>query len=319
MRRRPERLQFVFALLALFVLLVQGCAASRAARTTRKQRDLQHALLMLEHRSDADSLAAAALLSRLQAGPGPAVVLLARASAAAPERPDLVWLEIQACLQAPGCDPDPQEQRLRALDPSNGAGWLNAVARASASNDPAAITAALAGLTRAQRVDTYWTTLISHLTSALAATGDVPVADALVNIVGALATGSIPPYKPILDQCLGPRLGDPERLEQCQRVAAALEQGDTYITTMIGARLAQRVWPADSAQWQAAAQARHVYEYRSGLWTHSEEGLLRDPQWVRKFLALCAQNRREQDVYSSELVDEGKSPDPPPGWTSRRP
>lgn len=319
MRRQPERLHFVFVLLVFSVLLVQGCAASQAARTARKQRDLQRAVLLLQQRTDADSLAAAGLLSPLRNGPGPAVVLLARAAAAAPERPDLVWLEIQTCRQAPGCDPEPQEQRLRALDPSNGAGWLNAIARASAANDPAAITAALAGLARTQRVDTYWTMLIAHLTGALAATGDVPVADALVDIIGMLAVGSIPPYKPILDQCLGQRLGDPERLEQCQRVAAAFEQGDTYITTMIGARLAQRVWPADSAQWQAAAQSQRVYQYRSALLAHSEAGLLRDPQGVGKFLALCAQYRREQDVSREQLVDAGKSPDPPPGWTSRRP
>jgi hypothetical protein len=247
------------------------------------------------------------------------LVLLARATAAAPDRPDLVWLEIQACRQAPGCDPEPQELRLRTLDPSNGAVWLNAIARASASNDEAATMAALADLSGTQRVDIYWTTLVASLAGALADNGGVPAADAVQVVIGLLAAQSIPAYKTTSDLCLGQRLGNPERLEQCQRVASAFEQGDSYITAMIGARLAQRLWPPDSPQWQAAEQSQRVYEYRSEMWTHSEAGLLRDPQWVRKFLALCAQNRREQDVYRIELVDQGKSPDPPPGWTSRRP
>ncbi len=242
-----------------------------------------------------------------------AVVLLARATAAAPGRPDLAWLEMQACQQSRGCDAEPRELRLRALDPANGAGWLNAIARASAANDEAAKLAALAELARTQRVDTYWTTLVAHLTSALADTGGVPLADALVDVIGALAVQSIAAYKSTADLCLGQRLGDAGRLEDCQHVAAAFEQGDTYITSMIGAAIAQRLWPADSPQWQAAEQSRRDHEYRSGLWTRSEAGLLRDPQWVRKFLALCAHNHREQDVYRIELVDEGKSPDPPPG------
>src|SRR5579863_1869558 len=68
------------------------------------------------------------------------------------------------------CDTEPEVQRLRVLDPSNGAGWLNAVARANASDDEAAKIAALSQLAQAQRVDVYWTTLIGHLTRALADT-----------------------------------------------------------------------------------------------------------------------------------------------------
>jgi hypothetical protein len=60
--------------------------------------------------------------------------------------------------------------------------------------------------------------------------------------------------------------------------------------------------------------ARRVYEYRSKLWMHSELSSLRNPRWVERYLALCAQNRREQDVERAEFIDEGKSPDPPPNW-----
>ena len=317
MRRQPDRLQFVVVLFVLIVLLVQGCAASQAARTARTQRDLRRAILVLEQKTDADSLAAAALLSPLQGGPALALSLLARATAAAPDRADLVWLEIEICRQAPGCDPDPREQRLRALDPSNGAGWLYAIAHAAASKDEAASRAALADLAQTPRVDIYWTSLVAHLTGALADAGGVPLTDALLDVVGFLSPESIPAYKTTSDLCFGQRLGDAERLAQCQRVASAFQQGDAYITAMMGA--AKRVWPADSPQWQAAEQSRRDFAYRAELFAHSEQRLMRDPQWVRKYLALCAQNRREQDVYRIELVDEGVSPDPPPGWKSRWP
>jgi hypothetical protein len=301
----------------LAVILLQGCAAMHAAHDARKQGELQRAVSALEKRTDADSLAAAGLMSSFRAGPGVALALLARATTAAPERADLAWLDIQLCRHAPGCDPESRELHLRTLDPANGAAWLSALARAGASNDEAAATAALADLARTQRVDTYWTSLVVHLTDALAATGDVPLNDALVDVIGVLAAQSMPAYRSTSELCLGPRLANVERLEDCRRVASAFQLGDTYITAMIGAVIARRVWPVDSLQWRAAAESRRVYEYRSELWTRSEAALLRDPQRVRTFLSLCAQNRREQDVYSAVLIDEGKSPDPPPDWKPR--
>jgi hypothetical protein len=305
------------AAIVLLAILLQGCATSHAARAARAQRDLQHAVSELEKRTDADSLAAAGLMSRFQAGPGVSLAMIGRATSVAPQRADLAWLDIQACQQAPGCDPESRELRLRTLDPANGAAWLNALARAGASNDEVAATAALADLARTQRVDTYWTSLVVHLTGALAATGDVPLRDALVDVIGVLAAQSMPGYRSTSELCLGQRLANVERLEACRGVASAFELGDTYITAMIGAVIAKRVWPADSAQWRAADESRRVYEYRSQLWTQWEAALLRDPQRVKSFLTLCARNRREQDVYSAELIDEGKNPDPPPDWKPR--
>jgi hypothetical protein len=154
--------------LLLLTLLLQGCTTART-----QQRRLNQAVTQLEQSTDSDSLAAAAVLSPFtqpQAREDTAYALLVRAVAAAPERADLASLSIQVCRRILTCDPEPEVNRLRVLDPSNGAGWLNAVARANASDDEAAKIAALSALARAQRVDVYWTTLIVHLTRALAAT-----------------------------------------------------------------------------------------------------------------------------------------------------
>jgi hypothetical protein len=200
------------------------------------------------------------------------------------------------------------------LDPSNGAAWMNAWARANASNDEAARIAVLSALARTERVDLYWTTLIAHLTRALADPHKVPLPEALVDVIGLLAAQAISAYSATSHLCKGDRLNSAEVVEDCRGVALAFERGDTNITEMIGVAIAKRVWPMDSAEWKGAAEARRVYDYRSQLWLRSEMNVPSDARRAEKYLALCAQDRREQDVLRAELVDEGMSPDPPPDW-----
>jgi hypothetical protein len=83
--------------------------------------------------------------------------------------------------------------------------------------------------------------------------------------------------------------------------------GDTYLTEMIGVAIAKRVWPENSAEWNAAVDARRVYDYRSKLFS-----ALQGEKFAKEYLALCAQNRREQDVFLALLIKDGKNPNPPP-------
>jgi hypothetical protein len=300
---------------ALVLLLAcQGCDTFPEARAVRTEQRFELAAAMLERRTDADSLAGAGMLRSSERRPDLAVDLLARATAAAPERADLAWLEIQVCRDVPTCDPEPKAVRLRTLDPSNGAAWLNALARANAANDEAARINVLSALARTARVNIYWTTIIVHLTRALADTQKVPLREALVDVIGVLAAKAIPAYSATSNLCKGDRLNNVELVGDCRNVALAFERGDTYITELMGVAIAKRVWPVDSPEWKAAAEARRVYEYRSKLWMHSELSSLRNPRWAERYLALCEQNRREQDVERQEFIDEGKSPDPPPNW-----
>jgi hypothetical protein len=300
-------------------LLLQGCT------TAPTQRQLQQAVAVLEQGTDPDSLTAAAVLLPLvqPAGAEPtsnaaaARALLVRATTAAPARAELVWLEIQQCRGVPGCDPGPEELRLRNLDPSNGVVWINAMARADASNDEAEKDAVFRALARNERVDVYWTTLTVHLTRALAATHEIALPDALVEVSGALQV--IPAYRATSSACKGERLDEPAILGDCRRIASAMEQGDTYITESMGVDIAMRVWPVDSPEWKAAVELRRVSEYRRELSAHPDMASLRDPRWTERHLALSAQNLREQDVLLAELIDEGKRPDPPPDWVPRMP
>jgi hypothetical protein len=296
----------------LLVILLQGCG------TDRIDRHLKQAVAVLEQRSDADSLAAAAATLRLaekMPDSDAALELIGRATMAAPERPDLTWLEIQICREVPSCNPEVQELHLRDLDAANGAPWINALVRANASNDEAARIVALSALAQTDRVDIYWTTLIVHLTRALAASRKIPVEEALVSVIGAVGAEAIPPYSSTFNMCKGERLNRAEAIEDCRRVALAFERGDTEITEMLGVAIAKRVWPPDSPEWNAAADARRAYEYRAKLLLNSALNWPFDAAAAEKFLALCAQNRREQDVERAEIIQAGNNPDPPPDWT----
>jgi hypothetical protein len=293
--------------IALSPILI-GCATSTTTKQAGADPQWQRAAAVLAKKTDADSLAVAGLLS-LPSHRDESLSLIARALEAEPERADLVWLQVQVCGESPPCNPEPIERHLRELDPTNGAGWMGALARADVSKDDAATNAALTAISHTDRVDIYWTKLIAHLGSATVQTKMLSPWQTEVTIIGILAAQAIPAYAPVSRACKGERLERPEFIEVCRGVARAFENGDTVITEMIGVSIAKRVWPEDSPEWRAAAEARRVYDYRTQAlselesWTstHSEQTL-----------AMYSQNRREQDVFLAQLLATGKNPNPPP-------
>jgi hypothetical protein len=292
------------ALLPLFSSL----ATSNGAQAVKVEMRMAHAADLLGSRTDADSLAAASLLG-LARGRDRSLRLIEKATASAPERPDLVWLQIQFCQAEPACDPEPTEERLRSLDVRNGAGWIGSLTRADKRNDEQAKSAALAAISRSERLDTYWTTLVARLSRATAKTKIVSLAEAEIFVIGILAAQAIPAYQVLSNACKGERLKRDDVVEVCRGIANALQDGDTYITEMIGVAIAKRVWPESSPQWIEAMEARRLWEYRAKYLSQSDAW---NTAHTDEYLTLCAQNRREQDVYKAELIASGKNPDPPP-------
>jgi hypothetical protein len=184
----------------------------------------------------------------------------------------------------------------------------SALARAYVAKDDEATNAAIAALGRSDRMDIYWTTLIARLGRAAIQTKVISPQESEISIIGYLAAQAIPGYTAASDACKGERLQRAENISICQGVAKSFERGDNYLTEMIGVAIAKRVFREDSPEWKSASEARRVYEYRSGLWgkldlwttTHSED-----------YLALCAENRREQDVFRAQLIKAGENPNPP--------
>jgi hypothetical protein len=288
--------------------LLAGCASAPAAREAATRRHLERAIVLLRQRNDADSLAAAGLLSGGKHRDG-ALLLVSHATEAAPDRPDLLWLQGRICRDVPACDPKPIEDRLRALDPGNGAGWMDALGRATNSHDDAAAAAALAAIAHSERFDIYWTTLVARLSRTTASTQAVSLDEVEIVVIGYLAAQAIPAYGAASNACKGARLELPETLATCRGIARAFQNGDTYITESIGLRIAERVWPEDSAEWQAASSARRLYAYRLKRWS---ELTPIDAAHAQTYLSLCEQHRREQDVWLAALISAGIDPTPPP-------
>ena len=296
-------------LVALLAGLTAACSTDSFGTL---KKNVARAGVALQRENDADSLAAAALLrSSYMFGNNPdrALPLIARATAAAPERADLAWLHAAICQQRPPCDAQPLEARLRTLDAANGAGWLGELVRAWTAKDTERINEALRAISQTDRVDAYYTSLLARLTPKVAEAGSISLDEASVAVIGALAGETISTYLSASQACKGERLTQADVLKLCQGVARAFENGDTSITEMIGIAIAKRVWPEDSPQWKAAADARRVYEYRSKLLLEvdSTSGGVN----INRYIALCRQYRREQEVFRAELVDAGKNPDPP--------
>jgi hypothetical protein len=292
------------------ILLLLTCSAFSMdppdTKLTKAQKRVDRAIAVLAQMTDTDSLAAAGLMS-VGNNSDPSSSFLARASAAAPDRVDLVWLQATRCAQMPPCDPAPIEHRLRELDPTNGAGWSGALARAGAAHNADGTDAAMTAISHSQRLDIYWTTLIAHLSSAVAKTKEMSIEESEVAVIGYLAALPIPAYQYVATNCKGERLLQPGVNDVCRGVAKSLQNGDTYLTEMIGVAIAKRVWPQDSPEWEAAAERRRVYEYRSKLYPKLEQRALTHPG---EYLTFCAQNRREQDVFAAQLTVAGYDPNP---------
>src|ERR1700690_69080 len=190
--------------IVLFPFISSG-GTSPDVQTEKVEMRIEHAADLLGSRTDADSLAAAGLLNSVK-GRDRSLRLIEKAIADAPERPDLVWLQIQFCQAEPACNPQPMEERLRSLDVRNGAGWIGTLTRADKANDEQAKSAALAAISRSERLDIYWTTLVARLSRATAKTKAVSLTEAEISVIGILAAQAIPAYQVLSNACKGERL-----------------------------------------------------------------------------------------------------------------
>jgi hypothetical protein len=290
------------------LLPIIASAASPEPRAGDLTARMERAAELLANRADADSQAAAALLNSLTRREQ-SLRQVMQATVMAPGRADLAWLHIRLCHADSTCDPAPLEIRLRNLDEKNGAGWLDALARAGTTGDEEAKSAALAAIGRSERVDTYWTTLIARLTRQVAGTGAASLFDAEGYVIGALAAISIPAYQSVSNACKGERLLRDDVMEVCRGVAKSFLNGDTGIAEMIGVAIAKRAWPENSPNWVAAARARRTWDYRAQAASSLDA-------WIEahssEHLALYERLHREQEVIKAMLIAVGRNPDPPP-------
>lgn len=314
-RQRSPRLSTTAFTAALACAVLCACTTSPERAAQKWDRDSQRLATVLRARTDPDSLAAVSLLV-LSKHPADAQALMARAAATA-DRADLAWLHMSVCGQTPGCESTGLEERLRHLDPDNGAGWMGALHRASTPRDEAGIDAALSAMGRTTRFDVYWTSLAARLSRAIAASGQLRLPIAITLVMGQLAALAIPAYQDSVNACKGEGLDRPGRREFCRAVAASFRNGDTFMTEMIGVAMAKRVWPADSAEYRDALEARRRYDYRTQAWGTAGVMAMLSPRKTEEYVQVLADHRREQEVLKAQLILHHIDPTPPADWPAK--
>ncbi|MEO7208580.1 MAG: hypothetical protein ABI145_17875 [Steroidobacteraceae bacterium] len=315
--KTPSR--YRYALVSLITLVCIGCVESDAQRAAASERTMRRTKEALIAAGDADSLAAAAMFvawSR-DAAPPQRLALISRAVAAAPNRADLVWLNLQICSQVDSCDPNPLEARLHVLDPPNAAAWSLSIVRSAKLHDTAAVRKDILAIANSERFDIYWNAMIVRTTDAVLKVHTLDPRTALVTTIGFVAATAIPAYQQISNACKGDHLKDPDVVQTCQRVASVMRQGDTYITEMIGAAIAKRVWPEGSAEYLDAVGARRLGRYRMETENKTSIARIGSSKYAEKHLHLLATHRTEQEVVLAEILDAGLNPTPPTDWTDK--
>ncbi|HEX9139974.1 MAG TPA: hypothetical protein VF848_09305 [Steroidobacteraceae bacterium] len=309
----PHRLALISA------LLIMGGCATKAQRQLAAEQRAQQIPQLLIHAGDPDSLAAAAMLYRdplWRRSESAALTLLDRAVQAAPQRADLTWLQLRVCAELDACDAKPVEARLRLLDPTNGAGWMQSLAVARLASDAAAAQAALVAIGQSGQIRFYWTTLVSHLARAMTGSGMYESKEALSRAIAELANTQLQ-LQPLVQACSREAVEVPAVMQNCRAVAGAFLHSDTVLTELFGISLARYLWPPEATENQQAVELLRQVQYQSSMLA----GVERRPSWStkdgqREVLKLCSTLASEQEVMRAEIKAAGLDPQPPPGWTS---
>ncbi|HEX2494293.1 MAG TPA: hypothetical protein VHK24_10995 [Steroidobacter sp.] len=279
--------------------LMTGCASSpeRAARDNAPA-------------ADPDALLAAALRSwSVENNPEQALRLAAQATAAAPTRAEAVLFHLRLCAETPRCETQPLEVLLKKLAPDNGVVWLSALKRAQTTADEQGEAQILAAMSRAREFNVYWTTLVQRLTTAThnappPRTGEqvsAPLATALNEVVARLSALTVPAFSPIPAACTRESAREPERRAVCERIAQALERGDTYIAEGLGLGLAQQFAAPGSASANEIEQRIDALGYRNRTAGAIVAAQVERDKFSAELLELMKKVPREQDVYLAIL------------------
>jgi len=328
--RRPRRT--AASALGALLLAVAGCGSTpnKDLAKSPAQRGAELLTPGTLRATPADLLLADALRRQtVESNAEPALVLVEGAAQRAPERTDIAWLQVQLCLRVTGCQPEPLEARLRKLDPGNASAWVGALARARQGKDTAAENAILDVMSRAQRFDIYWNSLVSHLTIALnqtaagqagARSGKSPSAatqpaisltDSLNEAIGWLSDIALPAFQPVADSCSAERVANPAVATRCGAVSQVLQRGDSYLAEGIGLGIAEHLAAPESPRAIIVAERIHQTRYQRDTAGEIIATQLEREKFTHELLKLMNSLKREQDVYVAVIRWAGQPVMPP--------
>jgi len=247
--------------------------------------------------------------SQVERNPSKALAHIERALEQVPDRKELVWLAARLCVDVPRCEPEIYEARLRKLDPGNGVVWMGPLARARARNDSAAETQILEALSREQRFDVYWNTLLAHGALALSAEAQKPsptmlngpLTNAINDVSTWLAAVAIPSFSAVATACGRDKTIDARIAERCRNIGKVLQQGDTYAAEAVGLGISQRAVMEDSPQMVALAEHTEIVSYQHQTAREIVAQQVEREKMSAQLIELMKKLRREQDVSLAVL------------------
>lgn len=255
--------------------------------------------------------------------PAQVIVYVRGAAEQTPKQPELVWLYAHFCRQVSGCDAPAIETQLRKLDGANGIAWMGALMRAQQQRDSAAQDQVLDALGRSERIDVYWTTLVSRTAVALHDAYptqthglDDPLSAALNKAVEQFSHIAITTLRPFASACSKDRVQRAATWNRCLRVAQILERSDTYIAAGIGLGIEERTAAPGTAAARAVTERVRTTRYQQETASRIMDSQIERQALSRELIKLMQSLRREQEIFSAVLRWAGQPVTPPPEWTA---
>jgi hypothetical protein len=315
---------------SLYILL--GAFTDARADVKHLQSDESTEIAYLMRRGTADSLATASLLAHLTqasdderasgapAPPDPSQ-LIDRAISLAPNRPELVWLQLRDCETRRCAQEARIAARLKEIDPDNGLAWLADLDAAQRSS-PDDITRAIEQMSGAQSPRVYWNRLAVMMFDALTHRGraDPPTAitehadDRLMHVTGVLAAVDAPAFRPLAYACRQDELAATGRRAACGKAMARLDASDAVVTHLVRLSVLEAWWPASTPEGAALRQERLQRRYLTVASNRARQGLADSDAETR--VGAMRRLKTEEEVERAMLTAFHEPVERPADWRS---
>lgn len=294
----------------LLLTLLLSPAAFPAARTeSDRLREWKiSASIVLSARSDANSLATAALLS-----PTDGAQLAWRASVLAPDSVPIAWVRLRLCAMTPGCDFRDAATAMRWIAADNPAAWLPTLGVAFKDSDTVEVERVLFDMSQGRHFDVYAMPVAVLMFDALTAAakslpkGYAASDDARLSLVISVAAAKLVPSFMTLEEVCRDSSPGTERRDACLKIAQRLQRSDTVHGELAGIIIEKHAVAADSKEAASLTERRRVLESLVSLAAKFDTPLL---PWSKSAHARWHLERmralpREQDVLLAILREQG--------------
>jgi hypothetical protein len=303
----------------LCVLALGGCShltsnVEDVASYKAKRRTEVEALVAQPSPSN---LATAALLSYSPLGDVAADPLqfIQRAETMAPERPELVWIQLSICQRLNCGAAQSIENHLKELDPDNGFAWIPDLERSEQAATDNAVTEAITKIGASKKMKFYCNSLQVTIFDALtvAAPRD-SLSTRAIEAIDILAAQTIPPLQPLTKPCRADQFSLPGRREACEVMATRMEHSDSVLTQSLALSMQERWWPVGSAQRDSLRIKRRQLDYEMQMSGQVRWRMNRDMA-IR--IDAARKSEREEDVMLAVMKSYGIRLAAPPDWKDK--